>query len=51
MGLDRRGCVAQPRPGANRRREEPWDEVRPFDAVCRRLSIGSRMKREFHVRF
>ena len=51
MGLDRRGYVAQPRLGANRRREEPWDEVRPFDAVCRRLSIGSRMKREFHVRF
>jgi hypothetical protein len=43
MGLDRRGCVAQPTLGANRQREELWDEARPYD-VRRRLSIGSRMK-------
>ncbi len=31
MGLDRRGCVVQPRPGANWQREEPRDEARPLD--------------------
>ena len=43
MGLDRRGCVAQPMPQANRRREELWDKARPHD-IRLRLSIGSRMK-------
>src|SRR5918911_3546530 len=31
MELDRRGCVVQPRPGANRRREEPLGKAKPFD--------------------
>ena len=31
MGLDRRGCVVQPRPCANRQREEPVDEAKPFN--------------------
>ena len=31
MGLDRRGCVVQPRPRAKWRREEPVDKVKPFE--------------------
>ena len=31
MGLDRRGCVVQPRPRANRQREERVDKAKPFD--------------------
>ena len=31
MELDRRGCVVQPSPRANRRREEPADKAKPFD--------------------
>src|SRR6267378_54593 len=31
MELDRRGCVVQPRPRANRQREEPVDEAKPFN--------------------
>src|SRR6202007_3384284 len=31
MELDRRGCVVQPRPWANRQREEPMDEAKPFN--------------------
>jgi len=31
MTLDRRGCVVQPRPRANRQREEPIGKVEPFD--------------------
>ena len=31
MGLERRGCVVQPRPQANWQREEPVDKVKPFD--------------------
>ena len=30
MELDRRGCVVQPRPRANRQREEPVDKAKPF---------------------
>ena len=30
MGLERRGCVVQPRPLANWKREEPVDEAKPF---------------------
>ena len=30
MGLERRGCVVQPRPRANWKREEPVDEAKPF---------------------
>ena len=30
MGLERRGCVVQPWPLANRKREEPVDEAKPF---------------------
>ena len=30
MGLERRGCVVQPWPSANRKREEPVDEAKPF---------------------
>jgi len=31
MELDPRGCVVQPRPWANRQREEPVDEAKPFN--------------------
>ena len=31
MELDRRGCVVQPKPWANRQREEPVDEAKPFN--------------------
>src|SRR5882762_1651672 len=37
MGLDRRGCVVQPKPRANRRREEPVDKARPFDIPKREV--------------
>ena len=30
MGLERRGCVVRPWPLANRKREEPVDEAKPF---------------------
>src|SRR5271169_4250682 len=30
MGLERRGCVVQPWPLANQKREEPVDEAKPF---------------------
>ena len=30
MELDQRGCVVQPRSWANRQREEPVDEAKPF---------------------
>ena len=30
MGLDQRGCIVQPKPMANRRREEPWGKERPL---------------------
>src|SRR5437762_12511210 len=31
MELDLRGCIVQPRPRANRRREEPMGKAKPFD--------------------
>jgi RNA-directed DNA polymerase len=31
MELDQRGCVVQPRSWANRQREEPVDEAKPFN--------------------
>jgi hypothetical protein len=31
MELDQRGCVVQPRPWANRQREEPVDVAKPFN--------------------
>ena len=37
MGLDRRGCVVQPRLRANRRREEPVDKAKPFDIPKREV--------------
>ena len=37
MGLDRRGCVVQPSPRANRRREEPADKAKPFDIPKREV--------------
>src|SRR5690242_20966545 len=37
MGLDRRGCVVQPGPRANRRREEPVDKAKPFDIPKREV--------------
>ena len=37
MGLDRRGCVVQPRPRANRQREEPVDKAKPFDIPKREV--------------
>ena len=48
MGLERRGCVVRPWPLANRKREEPMDEAKPFK---QRLNIGSRVTREGHARF
>ena len=46
MGLDRRGCVVQPRLRANRRREELVDKAKPFDIPKREVweafnSMGS----------
>ena len=37
MALDRRGCVVQPRPRANRRREEPMGKAKPFDIPKREV--------------
>src|ERR1700747_1621042 len=37
MELDRRGCVVQPSPRANRRREEPADKAKPFDISKREV--------------
>jgi len=37
MELDQRGCVVQPRPRANRRREEPRGKAKPFDIPKREL--------------
>jgi hypothetical protein len=37
MGLDRRGCVVQPRSRANRGREEPVDKAKPFDTPKREV--------------
>ena len=37
MGLDRRGCVVQPKPRANRRREELVDTAKPFDIPKREV--------------
>src|SRR5580704_13769743 len=37
MELDRRGCVVQPSPRANRRREEPADKAKPFDIPKREV--------------
>src|ERR1700751_6445121 len=37
MELDQRGCVVQPRPRANRRREEPMVEAKPFDIPKREV--------------
>ncbi len=44
MGLDRRGCVVQPRPRADWRREEPVDKATPFE-IWQRPNIGSRVSR------
>src|SRR5438034_7181291 len=40
MELDRRGCVVQPRPRANRRREEPREEAKPVDITKREVWEG-----------
>ncbi len=52
-GLDRRGCIAQPKPRANWEQEEPWDEERPlayapldghhepYDARVSRTDLGA----------
>ena len=37
MELDQRGCVVQPRPRANWRREEPVDKAKPFDIPKREV--------------
>src|ERR1700752_5010644 len=37
MELDRRDCVVQPRPRANRRREAPADKAKPFDIPKREV--------------
>src|SRR5437870_12585659 len=37
MGLERRGCVVQPRPWASWQREEPVDEAKPFDIPKREV--------------
>jgi hypothetical protein len=38
MELDRRGCVVQPRSQANRQREEPVNEAKPFSIPKRVVS-------------
>src|SRR6516164_9845930 len=48
MELERRGCVVRPWPLANRKREEPVGEAKPFK---QRPNIGSRVIREGHARF
>src|SRR6516165_10317404 len=37
MELDQRGCGVQPRPRANRRREEPMGKAKPFDIAKREV--------------
>src|ERR1700739_2017575 len=37
MWLDRRGCVVQPKPRTNRRREEPMGKAKPFDIPKREV--------------
>jgi retron-type reverse transcriptase len=37
MAPERRGCVVQPWPSANWKREEPVDEVKPFDIPKREV--------------
>ena len=37
MGLERRGCVVQPWPLANWRREEPVDKAKPFSIAKREV--------------
>ena len=37
MELDRRGCVVQPKPRANRQREELVDKAKPFDIPKREV--------------
>ena len=37
MELERGGCVVQPRPLANRRREEPMGKAKPFDIPKREV--------------
>src|SRR5262245_24047489 len=37
MGLERRGCVVQPRPRVNWQREEPVDKAKPFDIPKREV--------------
>ena len=53
MGLDRRGCIVQPKPRANWQQEEPCGGgkvVRHASSVCQRPNIGSRVSREVHAR-
>jgi hypothetical protein len=47
MELERRGCVVRPWPLANRKREAPMGEAKPFE---QRPNIGCRVTREVHVR-
>ena len=37
MGLERRGCVVQPRPQVNWQREESVDKAKPFDIPKREV--------------
>jgi hypothetical protein len=37
MESDRRSCVVQPSSRANRQREEPVDEAKPFDILKREV--------------
>jgi hypothetical protein len=37
MELDRRGCVVEPRPRANRRRNEPMGKSKPFEIPKREV--------------
>ena len=37
MGPERRGCVVQPWPSANRQREEPVDKAKPFNIPKREV--------------
>jgi hypothetical protein len=39
MGLERRGCVVQPWPLANWKRDEPVDEAKPFKIPKREVCV------------
>src|ERR1035437_2343603 len=53
MGLERRGCIVQPRPRANGSQLATGGargRGKAAGRVCQRLNIGSRVNREVHAR-